>query len=95
MVALSWSAGRLCCQLAGVIPYLTDDAITATMRELPPYVLTVAYVSSEESWEAAAGPLAAAFQSRVRELRSRGSRFSLETNSRQCGRKLASVSSKI
>ena len=51
----------------GVIPYLTEDAITATLRELPPCLLTVAYVPSEDSWDAAAQPLGATFQSLVRE----------------------------
>ena len=52
----------------GVIPYLTEDAITATLRELPPCLLTVAYVPPADSWDAVAQPPGAALQSQVHEL---------------------------
>ena len=52
----------------GVIPYLTEDAIAATLRQLPPCRLTVAYVPPENSWDAEARPLGAMFQSQVRDL---------------------------
>jgi methyltransferase (TIGR00027 family) len=52
----------------GVIPYLTVDAIAATLRELPPCSLAVTYVPPEESWDASARSLGAAFQAQVRDL---------------------------
>ena len=52
----------------GVIPYLTEDAITATLHELPPCLLTVAYVPPADSWDAVAQPPGAALQAQVREL---------------------------
>jgi methyltransferase (TIGR00027 family) len=52
----------------GVTPYLTVDAITATLRELPPCSLAVTYVPPAHSWDDAARPLGTAFQAQVREL---------------------------
>jgi methyltransferase (TIGR00027 family) len=52
----------------GVTPYLTVEAIAATLRELPPCALAVTYVPPKESWDTSARPLGAAFQAQVRDL---------------------------
>ena len=58
----------------GVIPYLTEDAITATLRELPPCLLTVAYVPPADSWDAVARRLALRSNRRYTNWGSHGSR---------------------
>jgi methyltransferase (TIGR00027 family) len=52
----------------GVTPYLTTDAIAATLWELPPCLLAVTYVPPEDKWDSSARALGATFQSQVREL---------------------------
>ena len=50
----------------GVIPYLTQGAIAATLRELPPCSLAVGYVPAEGEWDDDARQVGAALQARVR-----------------------------
>jgi methyltransferase (TIGR00027 family) len=46
----------------GVVPYLSHDAVIATLQQLPPCTLAVSYVPPERAWDADARPSAEAVQ---------------------------------